>query len=290
MKYRKIVMLCIIIASSTLFVEFTYKKSAGAHPGSTGAPGDNTCAKSSCHVGTPITYNDTAINKLIFSQPDSTYVPGQTYTITVRTQNAGIQRFGFELQALEDSTSKEVGTIIITDAVRTHTLTHSVLGNSRTSATHSTTGTTAVVTGFNEWTFDWMAPPVNEGDITFYYATNSTNNNNAPTGDKVFISIFKIRPSPFININEYVDEQSINAFYDQEANQIILNYYLKTAKKISVRVFDSMGREVAKQTIRSQSSGQQKEELALRGGLSKGIYYVNLSVGNRSVSKKIIIN
>lgn len=289
MNFKKIFILISAIAFPILFGQFTYKKSAGAHPGSTGAPGDNTCAKSGCHTGSAVTYNDTTINQLIFSQPDSTYLPGQTYTITVRTSNPGKQRFGFEFQPIIDATSIEAGAVVITDAIRTHTVTHMVGSDFRTSATHSTVGTPELSPGFNEWTFDWTAPATNVGDIVFYYATNSTNNNNASTGDRIYNNTFRIKISPMFSINELVDIQSVNAFYDNETNQIVFNYFLKSDKKVNINVFDGFGREVFKQKNKSKNAGQQKDELPLKNQLSTGVYYVNLSIDNKSFSKKIII-
>ncbi len=289
MNFKKILIITSIITFPILFGQFTYKKSAGAHPGSTGAPGDNTCAKSGCHVGTPVTYNDTAVNKLIFSQLDSTYLPGQTYTITVRTYNPPVQRFGFEFQAIADATSLEAGTVVVTDVIRTHEVTHMVGSDFRTSVTHNTVSTPEISPGFNEWTFDWTAPATNVGDITFYYATNSTNNNNASSGDKIFCNTFRIKISPLFSLNELVDVQNSNAFYDGETNQIIFNYFLKSDKKVSINVFDSFGREVYKQKNKSKNAGQQKDELSLKNQMSPGVYYVNLSIDNKSFSKKIII-
>ncbi|MDQ3046871.1 MAG: T9SS type A sorting domain-containing protein [Bacteroidota bacterium] len=290
MKLKKTIILTGILSFPLLFGEFTYKKSAGAHPGSTAAPLDNTCAKSGCHVGTPITLNDTSVNQLIFSSPDSTYVPGQTYTITVRTNNPGVQRFGFELQPIKDLTSTEIGTLVITDNIRTQALTHTVAGQSRTSATHRLAGTAELSPGFNEWTFDWIAPPVNEGVITFYYATNSTNNNNASSGDAIFNNSFKIRPFSGLSISEFVDEESVNVFYDQESNQVTLNYLLKKDKKVGLKVYDNLAREVAKPMNIRRSKGQHKEQMELKSDLGKGVYYVTLTIDDRSVSKKIIIN
>ncbi len=290
MNYKKNLTLLAVIFVPVLFGQFTLKKSAGAHPGSTGAPGDNTCAKSGCHTGAAVVYNDTTVNKLFFSQADSTYMPGQTYTITVRTENPGKQRFGFEFQAIADATSLETGTVVVTDVIRTHEVTHMVGSNFRTSVTHNTASTPELSPGFNEWTFDWTAPATNDGDIVFYYATNSTNNNNAATGDRIFNNTFRIKISPLFSINEIIDIESTNAFYNSETNQIVLNYFLKRDKKISINVFDSFGREVLKQNDKSKNAGQQKDELSLKNKLSTGIYYVNISVDNKSFSKKIMIN
>lgn len=290
MNHKKYIVLAVLLGLSVLSFQFTYKKSAGAHPGSTGAPGDNTCAKVGCHTGAAVVYNDTIVNKLIFSEADSTYLPGQTYTITIKTENPGKQRFGFEFQAITDATSLEAGTVVITDLVRTHEVTHMVGSDFRTSATHNLVGTPELSPGYNEWTFDWTAPATNVGDIVFYYATNSTNNNNAASGDRIFNNTFRLKISPMFYINELVDVSGANAYYNSESNHIVLNYVLKKDNKVSIRVYDSFGREVFKQNNRMKSVGEQKEELSLKNKPLTGMYYVNIVVGNKSFTKKININ
>ena len=289
MKFKKNIILVFIFGLSVLFVQFTYKKSAGAHPGSTGAPGDNTCAKAGCHTGAAVVYNDTAVNKLIFSEPDSSYLPGQTYTITIKTFNPTKQRFGFEFQAITDATSLEAGTVVITDLVRTHEVTHMVGSDFRTSVTHNTVGTPELSPGYNEWTFDWTAPATNVGDIVFYYATNSTNNNNAVTGDRIFNNTFRLKISPMFYINELVDVSATTVYYNSESNFIALNYNLKKENKVSVRVYDSFGREVFKQNSVSKTAGEQNDELSFKNRPKAGVYYVNILIGNKSFSKKINI-
>lgn len=290
MNRKKYIVLVVLLGLSIVSVQFTYKKSAGAHPGSTGAPGDNTCAKSGCHTGAAVVYNDTTVNQLVFSEADSTYIPGQTYTVTVKTTNPGKQRFGFEFQAIVDATSLEAGTVVITDLIRTHEVTHMVGSDFRTSATHNTVGTPELSPGYNEWTFDWTAPATNVGDIIFYYATNSTNNNNAVTGDRIFNNTFRLKISPLFYINELVDVSGANAYYNSESNQIVLNYVLKKENKVSIRVYDSFGREIVKHTNKMKSVGEQKEELSLKNKPQSGIYYVNVFVGNKSFTKKVSIN
>ena len=54
-------------------------------------------------------------------------------------------------------------------------------------------------------------------------------------------------------------------------------------------MFDSSGREVLKQSNKNKNVGQHKDELSLQSDLSNGIYYVNILIDNKSISKKIVI-
>ncbi|MEO6902984.1 MAG: choice-of-anchor V domain-containing protein [Bacteroidia bacterium] len=292
--YKKRILLLSIISFPILFGQFTYRKSTGAHEGSTGAPGDATCAGSGCHADASITKNDILVNSLIFPTADSTYVPGTTYKIILKVKNPGIKRFGFELVALKKADDKNVGTFKITESTRTHLLTHDVKGDTRTSVTHSLKGTPETPAGSNsnEWTFDWTAPANSEGEIVFYYATNNTNNNNANTGDKIYLSSFKIKPATNPNsISQYIDETSVIASYNSNSDQFILKYSLKNNKNITIVINDNLGRTIYNRTNIATTTGQQNNEITLGNNkLSKGIYFVNLIIDNTKISKKVFVN
>ncbi|MCE3259472.1 MAG: hypothetical protein K0S12_1113, partial [Bacteroidetes bacterium] len=65
MKKKYITLFCVVccvllLASYTTAV----KKTSGAHPGSTGAPGDLTCAQQGCHTGAQVVPNAVLNNTL----------------------------------------------------------------------------------------------------------------------------------------------------------------------------------------------------------------------------------
>src|SRR3954464_9409807 len=64
----------------------------GPQPGSSGAPGENTCNQSSCHVGTAVNGGGGSV-KMTFPN-GTTYVPGvkQRLTVTI-SDSAATQRF-----------------------------------------------------------------------------------------------------------------------------------------------------------------------------------------------------
>lgn len=290
MKNKKLIVTFCLVGSVVLFANFTaHYKTAGSHPGSTGAPGDNTCAKSGCHSTASLTFNDTIVNQLVFPNADSTYLPGQTYTITVNVQNSGINKFGFELVALKDADDLITGQFSITDVPRTQIISHTANGELRYSVTHKTAGTSVSTPGLTQWTFDWTAPSTNVGTITFYYATNCTDNNGTFTGDAIFLSSYKIKPFSGTSIVEYLNAASTKAYYDNSTGKIVIDYYLKADKAVAIKVHDNLGREVYKDNGSIKLKGQQTEQIDIENNLSKGVYFVNLQVGNKTISKKIII-
>ncbi|MFN2481855.1 MAG: choice-of-anchor V domain-containing protein, partial [Pyrinomonadaceae bacterium] len=73
-----------------------YARSTGPDPGFTGAPGEFKCDE--CHV-----FDGAPPGTISVGAPPS-YVPGQTYAITVNEANESptLQRWGFQLTAVDD--------------------------------------------------------------------------------------------------------------------------------------------------------------------------------------------
>ena len=198
-----------------------YIKTSGSHPGSTGAPLDLTCAQMGCHTDAPVILNAVNNNTLIFSSVDSSYVPGATYVITVQVQGSAAsptEKFGFEIGVLKDNDSTNVGQFAIIDPTRTQIITHPIGTDLRYSVTHQTSGTASLSTNFCSWTFSWTAPPVNEGKITFWYATICSNNNGMETGDRVYLHKFQIHPNALSSVKEISDDYELKTFFDRDAN------------------------------------------------------------------------
>jgi hypothetical protein len=287
-----IIALCAIVCTALLSLSYSYKKTSGSHPGSAGAPNDQTCAQVGCHINCPVILNATANNTLVFSSADSSYLPGQTYTLTLQVMGLAInpvEKFGFELVGISDSDSLNVGQFTLTEPSRTHMLSYAGLGSdTRYSVTHSTPGTVSVSTNYNEWTFTWTAPSTNEGNITFYWATNCSNNDNNENGDRIYLSSFKIHASSAWSVKEIEQGYEFNSFYDSEARSIRVNYDLKGTRLVALSIVDELGRTVVQRAAEKQS-GVQKQKIDLSNTLSKGTYLVKLKIDGRDLTKKILV-
>lgn len=263
-------------------------KTSGGHPGTTGAPGEPTCAQSGCH--SDATVNDgVGVNTLIFPNADSTYTPGQTYTVTVQVNKPSISKFGFELGVLKDADNTSIGQLTVTDANRTHLINATINSKSRTYITHSTNGTPATSSGKTSWSFQWKAPSTNVGNITFYYVTNNTNSSNTNTGDALYLSSFTIKAKTSgTSIKELSSEESFKVFLSS-SNQLQLNYELRKNSQISAKLCDIQGKVIETIELGEQGTGKHTDYLNLNHEISSGIYFVNLTINNQTISKKVLV-
>lgn len=290
MKNKKTISLLGLMALVFFFASYTVKyKTSGTHPGSTGAPGDQTCAQMGCHADAMVFQNSIGVNNLVFSSGDSTYFPGVTYTITIQVKKAPKVKFGFECVALKDSDSLNTGQIIISDPIRTQLINHLNGNDTRYSITHQTAGTPNLFPDSTQWTFKWTAPSSNVGKITFWYATNCTNNNGQNTGDQIYLSSFTIKPNPSVSVLEKTNENNFKAFYNNERKEVSFSYKLNTEKNVRVVITDQQGKEVLSTETKTQSEGRHKEKLLLSNEIKPGIYFVQLQADNSSYAEKIIV-
>ncbi|HSE24694.1 MAG TPA: PQQ-dependent sugar dehydrogenase, partial [Pyrinomonadaceae bacterium] len=154
--------------------------SAGPPAGYTGAPSEEPEACAECHVPP-----DAGTGHISITAPQ-TYVPGQTYQITVTHTNADTSRlrWGFELTAL-DTSDEKAGDLQSLNGT-TQVLNNAGPGSARQYIEHTSSGTFIGQQGGASWTFNWTAPATDAGPITFYTAGNQANNDGNTSGDYIY--------------------------------------------------------------------------------------------------------
>jgi len=152
----------------------------GPPAGETGAPGEGTCVQ--CHFGSAL---NSGPGQFTISAP-STYVPGNTYQITVQhtTSDQSRRRWGFEVTVL-DSSNNKAGDLQSTSGF-TQVLNNTGPTGNRQYIEHTSSGTFNGTTGGATWTFNWVAPATAAGTITFYAAGNEANGDGTPSGDQIY--------------------------------------------------------------------------------------------------------
>ncbi len=271
---------------------FMLVKTAGMHPSSTGAPGEWTCAnaQTGCHANATVTNDNTNIvNTLTYSAADSSYVPGQTYTLTLKAQKSGINKFGFGMVALQNSNTANTGTFVITDPNRTQIISGTGSLSTRKYVTHKTNGTPQVSPGVGQWSFNWKAPASNVGNITFWYATNCTDNSGDEDGDALYLSSFQIHPFSGTAIDEIIKGEDFQAILNPSLNELILNYELLKSCELSVTLFDAQGKMLKKVEASEKPAGSHSERIDLSQDISSGIYFVHLTINDQMLTKKLMI-
>ncbi len=163
--------------------------SAGPPPGYTRAPGEEPEACAECHVT-----SEAGTGQISIEAP-STYIPNQTYPITVRHTNMDPtrMRWGFQLTVL-DTADEKAGNLQSTDAL-TQILNNAGPGNARQYIEHTLAGTFKGQQGGANWTFNWTAPPTDVGSVIFYAAGNHANDDDNSSGDHIYSTFVASSPA-----------------------------------------------------------------------------------------------
>ncbi|HEX9793666.1 MAG TPA: choice-of-anchor V domain-containing protein [Planctomycetota bacterium] len=138
-------------------------------------PGFSNCT--ACHAGTA----NSGAGSMAISGVPATYLPGQTYTVTVTVDDPSASRWGFEMTAIDDF-GAQGGSF---SAAGQNTLQVSSSGGFQY-IKHTTAGTFPGTAGPRSWTFEWTAPVTGREAVNFYAAGNAANNNSNITGDEIY--------------------------------------------------------------------------------------------------------
>jgi hypothetical protein len=206
MRNQKLIVIAGMICTATLLsMSGTYsEENSNGKAGHNGSPGEQTCAKSSCHDTFAV---NSGPGEVVIETPGMTnwqYIPGQTYTINVTVSQANRSLFGFGFEALLSS-GANAGTL--TAGVGSHALNATVLGNSRRTITQlNDAGASA---NQHTFSFTWVAPSTAE-PVTFYAAGNAASNNNSDSNDYIYttsqaVSAVALPTAPTITVNGDTD-------------------------------------------------------------------------------------
>ncbi len=225
-------LLLLSICSIALFgmmlqADLTEILSFGAPPSSTGAPGEISCAESGCHDDSPVPQKH-EYHVLSIITKNGLFIPGDTALITINVQDPEIQRFGFQLTALDED-RKAIGGFLITDPEHTQMLQNHVELVDREYVTYTKAGTLASQKGNHTWSFKWIIPKSISRNITFYLATVSANNDNRDKGDKVFLRDTTITLQQFTSVKDIeaisIVQKGQSLIINQDSNPLPISIY-----------------------------------------------------------------
>lgn len=244
-----------------------YANTVGSPGGKTNSPTDGSnCTQ--CHTGSINSGGGFAnISSTVLS---SGYVPGQTYTITGLVEQGGVNKFGFEITA-EDNSGSKVSSFILTDAARTKFV------NANNGVSHTANGTTPTSLNTNVWSFDWTAPLTGTGDVTFYGAFNAVNSNNANSGDNVYTISLTVSEAIQTELVENYNLIETSLF----PNPVKTAFQISTTEVIdNVVVYNLAGKKMSNvnQTVNKFDVSS----------LASGIYFVHIESKGNVMTKKMI--
>ena len=181
--------ICGFLLSSTTSVQKVGAFSSGPPPGYTGAPREEPEACAECHVPPSVGTGHIAITA------PASYIPGQTYPITVTHTNSDPTRirWGFELTVL-DTSDEKAGELHSLDGT-TQIINNAGPGGARQYIEHTSAGTFVGQQNGASWTFNWTAPSTDIGFVTFYVAGNQANNDGNSSGDFIYKTFVAAAPA-----------------------------------------------------------------------------------------------
>lgn len=191
---KKKIILTVAVALSFLIMAFVDRSSSGAPASHTGAPDEKNCATSGCHDDHVINSGTANLSIVIASGNITHYTAGETYPITIRISDPHVSRFGFQVVALTEQTKENAGSFTITDHERTQFMRNELAMVNRKYVTYTFNGTDAVSDGVGEWSVNWTAPAGSTGNIIFYAAAVSADDDGTDKGDMVYTA-----SQPFIH-------------------------------------------------------------------------------------------
>jgi hypothetical protein len=177
--------------------------STGPPDGATGAPGEFTCAD--CHGNLNV-----GDGTMTVTAPTS-YAPGDTIDVSLKVEQEGQVRWGFELTVL-DAADLPVGDIIVTEPTRTQLSIGGV--TFRQYLKHTALGTDLGTPDESPgWSFKWASPAVDPGPVTFYIAGNAANGDGSSSGDFIYTSVFMYDDSHSFIVDEEATWGMIKSLY-----------------------------------------------------------------------------
>jgi len=233
---------------------------SGAPAGYTGSPADGkNCTH--CHGGTATTVE----NWITTNIPDSGYIPGQTYDITVTVQGSG--KKGFEVSP-QNFFGDLLGTLTAGSGSK-------LVGNNK-----YITHTSGMSSNPAVWTFQWTAPEEGTGNVVFYGAF-------AIRKSQTKLSSLLIPE----DITNSIQEQSITrlkVYPDPVRDNFSTEYWLSNPGKVTEQLYSLDGKLVSTLLDESQPAGHHLFRTSIEQ-LPRGIYLVSLSYGGQHLVKKILV-
>lgn len=252
------------------------KNSAGANVGYTGAPGDlGNCTN--CHGGT-IALTNSSVAFISFSGTNNKYIADSTYTVNVELVGAPSPTNGFEIVALKNTDDSNIGTFTITDAINTKLRN----GNSRSYVTHTSDGNS-----ITSWNFNWTAPSNGVGDITFYLASNVSNDNGFSSGDEIHLKELVIQEDITNSISE--DNNIDNNLILLNNNNIITTKLTANESNDVLTSVLSLSGQIIYSNYGIVFKGENTLETIDFNQFPKGIYIIKYKIGNELITRKVLI-
>jgi hypothetical protein len=264
--------------------KFKMKHVSGTgHDAKTGAPGEANCT--ACHTGTAL--SGTGINTITVldgTTAKTSYVPGATYNVALQISVAATKR-GFQIVGLKSDNTQAgvaVGSAVGGTAITTGTGPQA----GRKYVNHTAISSLSTL----GWAFTWTAPAAGSGTVTFYVASNVTNNDGGNTGDVIYTSTHTITESA-AGLTESVNtNENFFVGYSATSNAAVISFDAKQIANTTFKLTDLSGKTLVSSKLGENSLGANKMNVTLPEHLNTGMYIATLTVGSQEMTTRLFIS
>lgn len=250
------------------------KNAGGAAPGKTGAPGEGNCTQ--CHAGSVLDgTSENVLTVLNGVTPVSSYVPGQQYNVNLLMSSNPVKR-GFQATALTSAN-------VMAGAFTGQAGNTSINGGAKKYANHTSTSNTSAAAP--SWTWTWTAPSAGTGDVTFYVASNKTNNNGNDNGDMIYLSQVIVQEESGSGIQEGTQSAFKITGIGQESIQISALNDVNMIYGVSIHNAEGKILQVQPLVKMEQGAFSVSRPTTMRNGL----FFITFQTEKKLVSLKISI-
>lgn len=269
---RRILFFVIIFAVFAANTSFIINSSGIA--GRSGSPGETTC--SACHGG-----GGGTTSVLISATPAfvaSQFIPGQTYTVDVTVTNNLFTKFGFDAEILDPSNVNAGNITAGLTGVQ-------IINNTRRNVVHTAPKTGA---GSATFRFVWVAPM--SGTATIFAAGNAADGSGGAGLDTPGDASLVLTAN-FSEVNEIALSgiSGLNIFPNPVKTDFKISYSLTESGDINISLYNVQGKYITEITSEKQNAGNHLLEVSIPPDLTKGVYFVRLSVKGKQEIQRIII-
>lgn len=268
-------------------------KSDGGPPYNTNAPGEKTCSgaegTNGCHSG-GIADNAGAATKSITFSGGTSYLPGQTYTVTVTISHPTRNRFGFQIVSLRNSNDANAGIVTLTDSARTRSQIPTYGSyQTRNYVMHILNGLNGIANSCS-WSYNWTAPSTDEGAITFYACMLAGNGNDLnDAADETYFTQLTINPTAVGVSTQEKDADKMEVYPNPATSAVSINYILNETSSFKAELIDIQGKLVQVLYHDEKAIGTIAEKVTLAPGITPGIYLIKFTTDNSESTKRIVI-
>jgi hypothetical protein len=255
----------------------------------TGAPGEGNCID--CHVGV-VNAGSGSAGLIVASE----YVPEDTLDVFVSVDNVGMERWGFQITAL-DGSNQPAGQFVITDALVTQTNTDGGTGRQYVFQTSEGTYSGIMDTSLG-WAFRWVAPVTGTGDVTFWLNGLAANAAIGASGDSTYAASRTITEAISVGIGDDMTvrplEFSLAQNYPNPFNPSTeIAYQLSNPAAVDLSIYNTLGERVRVLERAAKSAGlytlvwDGRDDAGRAVG--SGVYLYRLSVDGRAEMRKMVL-